>query len=578
MSSPASPPTGMAQSSMMQASSSPPQSDYAAALQKYHSDLRERLLEAVWSSPSPPPKNRHAFVFSENEKEQQSLFTQQLEQQNQDDELRLSENIVNPATNKLYTPASSSGSRRGRSLRVSAELIDDYHPVKSIAHSGGRLGSRNRRDTHFVRGRGMKEQPSTDDTVAYRSPARQARSRSRDAKPILSSRSMEDVASADGKRVSTWSTDSSEPSLSARRSSGSGNEDGSSSSSEDEQDVSGGTLRGRRPATPPSGAPRVTITATSPSPAPRRTLTGPTMSTAPTSLPLQLPSFGGQALRVFPKASSVKSPHPVPSHETVVNPETGQVQARHTPRGAKVQALGFGLTSLKPASNATLSSRQPLADNRQGQKISNLSLSMAAVSVKGSPSEQGSAAATPASEESFSAIAPSPLFTPSVNPLLRGRTTPVEDTENTLFWDTNNSRAAAAGRKPFRRNTSSLSNSRWDVTQDKEVPWDEDVALDEGETPGFIDGLLEDYRSAVPPTPSSLPPPGLSRESSFIDRHGRRFGVPVPGDKAHKMGVPKSLGSEDLIGSDKENHLGPIDVKTTSRGNHSSATRASTRF
>ena len=352
--------------------------------------------------------------------------------------LKRSSKIVNPLTSRPYTRSDASSGK----TRPDAQHLS-YMPVKSLASVGGSLGSRGRRsrDGHEDEQEGSRSRERSRSREVRRIPGL-SRERPAAERPEVSAWSSDEESASDSSFQST--PRSQEKQSEWRESVGSFAATATAEGDEDD------TVEGR------VGNPTVVITANlSPSPAPggtrsRNRVEGQVINY---SLPLRSPT-------VFPTSY-------------VVNTVTGEKSAKKMARGAKVQALGLGITAMisTPSSSTSGGSARPKSTTSiLAASGTPLTAASFADGIKNaSSSEIGSATNTPAeSEDSFAAIAPSPLWTPSVNPLIRGRASGEGETAQP-FWSLG-STPLVARKDMFRRTLSGLSATRWDVDNDREAP------------------------------------------------------------------------------------------------------------
>lgn len=418
--------------------------NYTASLKEYHLQLRERLLEGIWSAPP------------------QSTATA-------------------------------------------------YQPVKSLAATGSTLGN------HASRGR-----RASTTQVEPRS-----RSRSTDIRPTpgySSGRPERDLV------VSTWSDTSSSSESSQdtpqtyAQASGGGWIVDMEMCSEDEDAFDS---RRNSQITPTKAnhdvTPAVKVTTSSPSRQSRQSRMTISKGVQNFSLP-----FGLRSPTVFPTSTNIKSPHPVPEDELTVNQETGKQERIKINRRSKVQALGLGITAMT-VSTPPISAAPSPSSKRASKRLSDLVYS----SYTNTPA---------ASEDSFQAIAPSPLWSPSTS----AKPFTLDNGSGIPFWGQSGP-AIPLPRGMLRRTPSSLSAACWDVENDRPVEED-----DEHDASGFMDGLLEDYQLAHPATPGSVP---ASRRNSFM---GKRPGL---------LSTKSHTSSQSLLG-DKESTLLPRSKPTPSKIKH----------
>jgi hypothetical protein len=443
--------------------------------------------------------------------------------------LEASKRAINPLTNRPYTRSDASSgknrSRLGVERAVGSSQGGVYVPVKSLVSVGGSLGSRGRRDEHDHdheqedgrRSRSRSTEVRRIPGLSRERPRSESRSRS-------GSRSRREVM-----EVSAWSSsDESDSSFQSTPKSRTGRTEWTcrvSRSSvcpneEEDEDDDEGVITGQTSPSPASGSSR-------------GNLQKDVAQVIDYSLPLRSPT-------VFPVSYKV-------------NQTTGEKTERKLARGAKVQALGLGLTAMTitPASSAPSSASGEMGTGTKRPKSASSLMPSRAPSFvdalkNASSSELGSAPPTPAeSEDSFAAIAPSPLWTPSVNPLIRGRNTATTADGASLaageqpFWSIGANVPLVSRKGMFRRTMSGLSASRWDVDNDCEAPVEDeadDGLVSDGRDVGFIDALLEDYQLAHPPTPAAMP-----RSNSYL---GKAFGMTQ---------MRPTMGRGGSYASDKEN-------------------------
>lgn len=429
--------------------------------------------------------------------------------------LRPSTKVVNPMTNRPFTR-----SERGRQVRPeesedgsgTASGSGAYVPVRSLPSLGGSLGSRPKRE----------EDDEEEDVEQERGEGR-GRSRSREVRRIPglsrerprsgsgSGSGSRSSSRRKGREVSAWST------------SESGSESGSSFQSTPRSREERRSDRVSKLEDQGMEQPVVTLTlanTSSPSPAPgsvREKAEKDVAQIIDYALPLRSPT-------VFPVSYKLDQ-------------ATGEKTERKLARGAKVQALGLGLTAM------TLTPGSSTAGSRPTSSVAASFADGVKAATAGIHGSVGMV--TPAeSEDSFAAVAPSPLWTPSVNPLIRGRNTTTAEGATLAageqpFWSIGNALPSVTRKGMFKRTLSGLSASRWDVENDCEAPVgnDEDDGLvSDGRDAGFMDGLLEDYQLAHPPTPAVL-----SRNNSYI---GKAFGM---------TSIRPAMGRSGSYASDKEN-------------------------
>ena len=441
--------------------------------------------------------------------------------------LKRSSKIVNPLTSRPYTRSDGSSGK----TRQDAQQQSVYMPVKSLVSVGGSLGSRGRRsrDGHEDQEQGTRSR---------------SRSRSREVRRIPGLSTERPVE--ERPEVSAWSSDEESASDSSFQSTPRSQE--KQSEWRESMGSFAGTAEGDEDddVEVRAGNPTVVVTANlSPSPAPggtrsRTRIEGQVINY---SLPLRSPT-------VFPTSY-------------VINTATGEKSAKKMARGAKVQALGLGITAMIPTPSSSTSggsARPKSTTSILAASGTPLSAASFADGIKNAlSSEIGSATNTPAeSEDSFAAIAPSPLWTPSVNPLIRGRASGDGETAQP-FWSLG-STPLVARKDMFRRTLSGLSATRWDIDNDREAPEeleDDDHVSDAG----FMDDLLEDYQLAHPPTPAAA----LSRGNSFI---GKAFGM---SEKRPKMGRGQSFAS------DKENRAVAAAPDLANKGKQADVLHVETR-